>query len=346
MEEALPYPALGEGAHLFVQIEKVDLATWDAVRHVLAAWGRADRRSSAGAAGMKDKAAVATQWFSIEWPESEVLPDPGPIALPEGLEGASLQVLQVRRHPHKLRTGHVAHNRFRIRIRDAAHPERAQPVAEALRRVGLPNRYGPQRFGRDGDNAQMARAILAGDRRAPRDRGRLRLLMSALQSDLFNRVLDDRLVDGSWRQALEGDLMMRHGRGALFPCLDPVAEQPRVDALEISPSGPVFGKKMRWPTIAAEARERQVLQASGLTPGQVARLGPGTRRPLRVPVPDLVVEPEADGYVVQVTLPAGTYATVVLDELVKPEGERFRRSALRQPAGPPPLPHDASDQWG
>ncbi len=326
VEERLPYEATGAGSHLFVRFEKVDLTSWAAVRALCDHWNVPEGPESAGLAGLKDRAAVAIQWASLPWPESRPAPQT-PASVPVTGGPGRIQVWQARRHPHKLRTGHVANNRFRIRIR-GVYPEhlgQLEPLVRRLREVGMPNRFGPQRFGRHGDNPEEARRILRRDRRVPRDRRKRRLLLSALQSELFNDLLDRRLLEGTWQIPQLGDLLVRHGRGALFHCADLEAERARAARLEVSPSGPLFGKKMRRPAGEPDRWEREVWRACGLDDGAAARLGPGGRRALRVPVADLRTEAVDDGYVVQVSLPSGSYATVLLDELVKPAEGPFRR---------------------
>src|SRR5262249_40504653 len=122
-----------------------------------------------------------------------------------------LRVLEAHRHPHKLRTGHLRGNRFRIVLRGCTPPAallRAQAVLARLAARGLPNYYGQQRFGRDADNAARGAALVRGELRV-RDRGQRRLLVSALQSELFNQVLTARLREGSERRALAGDVMTK-----------------------------------------------------------------------------------------------------------------------------------------
>lgn len=315
VEEALPYAPSGEGTHLFVLVEKRDLTTPEAARRL------GDRLQADGPswAGLKDRAAVARQWLSLPWPEDRALPEAQVI-------DERLRILRAVRHRHRLKTGHVASNAFRVRIRSAA-PEgaaRARAISARLRQMGLPNHFGPQRFGRQGDNAATARAILGGARPRPRNRRLEKLLMSALQAELFNTLLDRRIADDTWRRALRGDLMKKHDTGGLFVCGDPWAEQVRVDRLEISPTGPMFGRRMRKAEAEAGALEAEIWASAGVDPSHLPRLGDGTRRPLRIPV-DAEISPTEDGYLAFFTLPSGSYATVLLDELVKPAEGAFDR---------------------
>jgi tRNA pseudouridine13 synthase len=117
--------------------------------------------------------------------------------------------------------------------------------------------------------------------------------------------------------------MKKLDSGGLFTCEDPAVDGPRVAVFEISPAGPMFGHKLRVAAGAALAREERVLAADGMTLEAFARGGgeaEGTRRAARLPV-EVHVEPEGDGYRVRFQLPKGSYATVVLREIMKGEAE-------------------------
>lgn len=325
--ETLPYALSGEGEHLFVRVRKRGLDTLLAARRLAETWQVIEHGArlpeEAGMAGLKDRHAVAEQWLSYPWPLARPLPDLGPAA--EGIE-----VLEVARHRHKLRKGHVAANRFEIVIREAPGGglERARETLSQLRLRGLPNRFGAQRFGMAGDNAERALEVLLGRAKRPRDRRVWSLLCSALQSEAFNRVLDARIEDGSFGRALDGDRMVKHDSGGQFVVDDPDAEQVRMDALEISPTAPLPGKKTPKSARAAAELEARVIGALGIDDEVWRRVGMGARRPLRIPLGEedrIEPGPDAESFVLHVTLPSGSYATAVLDELVKPTGGPFRR---------------------
>jgi tRNA pseudouridine13 synthase len=211
-------------------------------------------------------------------------------------------------------------NRFELRVRDVPGGvgpalARAQAIAAIIGRAGVPNYYGEQRFGRDGDNAERAREWLSGGA-APRDPQARRFLVSALQSELFNAWLGARVRDGFLDAHLEGDLAARGatGRPWLITAADAALLYPTGEA---SATGPMFGRSMDRPTGEAAAREEAVLAAASLDRDFFDRIGAlaeGTRRPARVFVEDLTVEAEGDALVFRFTLPAGAYATVVMRE--------------------------------
>ncbi|MFO0582949.1 MAG: tRNA pseudouridine(13) synthase TruD [Anaeromyxobacter sp.] len=318
VDEVPAYLPAGAGPHLYLRIEKRGRTTRDAVRTLARALGVPER--DCGAAGQKDRDAVTTQWLSFP-----VARDPEPRAL----EADGLRVLEVSRHQNKLRTGHVRANRFELAVR-GGDLARARACAAALAERGLPNYFGPQRFGAAGENALVGRRLLAGDRapevqRASRDRFMRRFVISAFQSHLFNRWLAARLEDGLFAAALAGDWLKKLDSGGLFLCEDPAADGPRVARFEVSPAGPMFGHALRPATGEALVREERILSAEGVALADFARGGgeaEGTRRAARLPVEvALDPTPEGDGYRARFELPRGSYATVVMRELMKREAE-------------------------
>lgn len=319
VDEVPAYLPSGAGPHLYLHVEKRGRTTRDALRALAQALGVAER--DAGYAGLKDRDAVTTQWLSFP-----VARDPDPATL----EAPGLRVLEVSRHANKLRAGHVRANRFSIAVA-GGDLLRARAAAEALLARGLPNFFGPQRFGSEGRNAEVGRAILAGAatpeaRRAAHDRFLRRLSLSAYQALLFNRWLAERMADGLFAAALRGDVMKKLDTGGLFTCEDPAADGPRVARFEISPAGPMFGHRLRPAAHDALVREERILAAEGMTLQGFARGGgeaEGTRRAARLRV-EIALEPLAragEGYRATFELSKGSYATVVMRELVKGEAE-------------------------
>jgi tRNA pseudouridine13 synthase len=315
VDERPAYAPSGAGDHVFVRIEKRDLTTPAAIAAIARALG-VDKRDI-GAAGMKDRVAVTRQWLSLPPP---VTPER---ALAVAVPG--LAVLEAVRHAHKLRTGHLRGNTFRLVVRgvDAGAADRARAILARLAvPPGAPNAYGEQRFGRAGDNADAGLALIRGEAPPTRDRRHDRLLVSALQSRLFNRWLAARIADGLYATALAGDVMHKRG-GGMFDSTDPAVDEPRVAAGEIVPTGPMFGHRMRAPAAGTPAAEREaaVLAEAGLRPDDfraVGAIAAGTRRDAAITVDDAgVVAVAPDAIEVSFTLPAGAYATTVMHEVMK-----------------------------
>jgi tRNA pseudouridine13 synthase len=309
VEEIPAYLPAGQGSHLFLHVEKRNRTTDEVVR-ALAKYLRI-KTGQIGCAGLKDRAALTRQWLSI------------PAEAREGLDTFRLEGATIIRsdlHTNKLKTGHLKGNRFHIRIRDlgANGNDEIARRCTALAEKGVPNYFGPQRFGRDGQNEAAGRELLAGGK-GRRDTRTLRLLLSAVQSGLFNDVLALRLSRGLFNQALEGDLLIKADTGGRFLCEDPEREQPRMDAQEIHPSGPIFGPKMKTARGEPGNMERDVLRDSGLTEAAFSKfpkLTRGTRRPLRLMPEGLSVEPQGDSVLLSFALVAGGYATSVIRELI------------------------------
>ncbi|MGB5349347.1 MAG: tRNA pseudouridine(13) synthase TruD [Polyangiales bacterium] len=315
VEEIPAYAATGTGEHAFALIEKRGLTTKDAVRALCEQVG-ADP-NGAGWAGLKDRHAVTRQWISIFGASPDAL-------LHADIEG--LRVLEATLHPQKLRTGHLRANRFRIRLRkiDPSRIDELRRLLSEIKQHGLPNYYGEQRFGRDGDNAERALRWVLGEARAPRAGFQRKLQMSALQSEIFNRCVAARVQSSTLGKVYPGDLVKKHESGGLFVSPDVEDTQARADAWEISPTGPIFGAKMRWPEGDARQREEALLRESGLTMDRLAkwkRVAPGTRRFVRVPVRDLDLTVSDNTVELDFTLPAGSYATILVREVLKRDAQ-------------------------
>lgn len=313
VDEIPAYPPSGAGSHLYLHVEKWGRTSRDVIRGLAAALGVPDR--DVGCAGLKDRQAVTTQWLSFPCPRD---PDPATLA------GEGYRVIAASRHGNKLRTGHLRGNRFSILVRGGDLPQ-ARTCAEALAHRGLANFFGSQRFGVSGRNAETGKLMLLGQtdgpeaRRAMRDRFLRRLVLSAYQSLLFNRWLAERIADGLFDSALEGDSMKKLETGGVFTCTDPAADQQRIERFEISPAGPMFGHKLQLASGEPGAREERLLVAEGISLSDFSRGGgetEGTRRPARIPV-QIELEAADGGYWARFDLPKGSYATVVLGELTK-----------------------------
>jgi tRNA pseudouridine13 synthase len=247
-----------------------------------------------------------------------------PLAAAVELDG--LRVLEARRHRNKLRVGHLRGNRFELVLSDMVAGESESLRAQLLHIAGhgLPNRYGRQRFGSAGDNVQVGLEILRGSRRE-RDARRRKLLLSAVQSAVFNRVLDLRAASGGLTLVRLGDVLQKTDSGGSFVCEEPEREQARVDAGDIVPTAPLPGSRIMEPPAGTPARalEEQALADVGLAPTELAQAGrdlPGARRPVVTPVtlgdPPLQEDSNGPGTArLFFSLPAGSYATVLLEAL-------------------------------
>ncbi|QDT38709.1 tRNA pseudouridine(13) synthase TruD [Stratiformator vulcanicus] len=316
--EVPAYEPCGEGDHLFIEVEKRDVSAEELVNQVARRLNIA--RGDVGVAGMKDRFAVTRQFLSVPGSCEEQIAD---------IDGGGITVLSAKRHTNKLRTGHLKANRFEIVVRDA--PDQltltAAATSELLKSKGMPNFFGPQRFGRDGSTLELGLNLLTGrtTKKAIPPRRRkflLRLALSSVQSALFNRVVAIRMRSGRFDRLISGDVAAKVDSGGPFVVQDVDAEQHRFDEGEIVPTGPISGPKMRSPQSDAATLETAVLDEFGLTSEDFRRfpkLTTGTRRPLMVRVKDLEIEPVSDGTKFQFMLPPGSYATVLMSQFITSE---------------------------
>ena len=331
VEELPGFEPSGSGEHLLLTVEKRGMNTAFAARRI-AQWAGVGEMAI-GYAGMKDRHAVTRQRFSVHLPK-RVAPDLDALQ-DDGAPDNDLRVLEHHWHARKLPRGALAGNRFVIALREV-HGER-EGIEARLRAIaahGVPNYFGEQRFGRDGDNIANALAMFgyaspsqnpahpcADYPRKPRVRREQRgVLLSAARSELFNRVLAARVVAGSWSRPLEGEVWMLDGSRSVFgpePFNDTLAE--RLAAFDIHPSGPLWGRGELRSRDTAAAVELAALagdEAAALRLGLEAAGLNQERRGLRLRPTDLAWRWRDDGALeLAFSLPAGAYATVVLAEL-------------------------------
>jgi tRNA pseudouridine13 synthase len=323
--EVEAYAPAGEGDHWYVRAEKRGLTTPELVAIVARAAGVAGR--DVGHAGLKDKHAITEQWLSLpaaaEPPESWQLPD-------------SVRVLRCTRHKNKLRTGHLKGNQFEIVLDGVADDAaaRAQPILDRLKREGLANYFGEQRFGRAGHNVVHAIQWLkqGKKKRGPKARFHAKLYPSVLQAEVFNRYLTLRQARGM-DTLIAGEVVRLQGSGSSFVVEQPAVEQPRLASGDIVLTGPIFGPKA--PAGKAEAGELEAAALGALELeepefDQLGRLARGTRRDLVVSLGDATVTSVGPGQLkLSFFLPAGSYATQLVREFTRAPWCEAR-------SGPPP----------
>ncbi len=315
VEEIPAYEPVSDGEHLFLWVEKRDLSAEQLLQHLSRTLRI--RREEIGMAGMKDKKGITRQYVSVPKFVSSMVPE---------LNNDQVTILKSAPHRNKLKTGHLLGNRFELLIRttDPQANEKSARVAEMIREFGIPNYYGEQRFGKDNETLILGYRLLTGEasvREIPFERRRflLRLALSAIQSDLFNRVLVERIESGDLHRVLDGDVMQKLDSGGVFTDENTELLQRRFDSREIVMTGPMFGPKMIQPVREAFAREQGLLDRLHIKREQFSeyKVTPGTRRGLLVFPGELSVEAEEGGIRLAFSSPSGSYATVVLAEFAK-----------------------------
>ncbi len=310
VDEVPLYDFAGTGPHTYVRVRKRDWTTRDMIRSLARTAGVSDR--DVGSAGMKDRWAVTSQWLSF--PETSTSPETWD--LEDGLE-----VLEVTHHGNKLRTGHLRANRFTIRLQEceANALERAQAIVAAINERGLPNYFGPQRFGNAGMNVERSLRWIAGRTRGPRKAHVAKFNASVLQSEVFNRYVSARRELGL-DKLFVGETVRLNGSGSVFTVTDPDADMPRLVAGDIVLTAPMVGPKARVAEGPLVELEQAAIEAAGLdeaTLGRLAQFGKGARRDILVFPEALSVEGSDDGLALHFVLPSGSYATQLTREFTR-----------------------------
>ncbi|MDN3922715.1 tRNA pseudouridine(13) synthase TruD [Roseateles violae] len=294
----------GAGEHLWLDVEKNGANTAFVAQQLAEAAGVQER--DVGYAGLKDRYAITRQWFSIYLPNGKSeTPDLTALQHPE------FRVLSQSRHLKKLRPGDLHGNRFRIVLREVSGEREAiEANLKAVASQGVPNYFGAQRFGHDGGNVQQGLAMLAREIRVrnPKKKG---LYLSALRSFLFNEVLALRIQQGLWGKTLPGDVMDEAGR----------------------PTGPLWGRGRVITSDQAQALEMGVAERHASLCDGLEHAGLDQERRALVASPmEMSWEwPQVDQLVLSFSLPAGNYATSVLNEILR-STEPDRHTAAAMPS--------------
>ena len=302
VDEELGFTPDGEGSHVLLRVRKRNANTAWVARELARAAGCGER--DVGYAGLKDRRAVATQWFSV--PARERDHDRW-----AAFAGQDFAVLEAHAHRRKLPRGALAANRFVIRLRAVEGDRGAlRDRLEHVRARGVPSYFGAQRFGRGGANLDRI-SRLASLRR--HERG---MVLSAARSLIFNAVLAARVEDGTWDRIETGDVAILDGRGSIFAvdAADAGLEERSV-RLEVHPTGPLWGDGP--PATAGRVRALEMEAASRFPGATEAVIEAGMhpeRRSLRLAVRDLEYDLHGDPVIV-FRLTRGAFATSVLREI-------------------------------
>lgn len=308
VDEIQQFTPSGKGEHVWLHIQKTGENT-DWVGDLLARIADVPRKD-VSFAGMKDRHAVTTQWFSVQMPGREA-PD-WKSQLPD-----SIILLDEQRHDRKLKRGTLKGNAFKLIIRDFEGDEaELKEVIERITQQGIPNYFGEQRFGHDGSNIRKVRQWFKGEFKV-KSRPKRSIYLSASRSWIFNHILSERVKDRSWNKAVQGDIFMLDGSKSCFAeAVDDEIIQ-RVQDQEIHPTGALWGRGSLASKDNIEALENDVAsQFNVLCEGLEKHGLKQERKALRLSVMDLNYSLIEEGIVcLEFSLPAGAYATSVLSEI-------------------------------
>ncbi len=329
VEEIPLYEFSGEGEHLILHVRKKNLSTNEMVGQFARYLGI--KNKEIGYAGLKDKHAMTMQYISLHKKHEEAL---------ENFNFEGIKILEKTYHNNKIRIGHLKANRFYIKLKKV-NPTSAVKIDEALKNLekfGMPNFFGYQRFGNDGDNHIIGEKLAKGEARERNPRVK-RLLINAYQSHLFNLWLSRRLeintLVSSFKieeiesllnmpneevakmkaqqhpfKLISGDIMEHYPHGRLFDFEGDNEDLERFNERNISPTGLLCGKKARHATLNAGNIEKDYDDEINAD---------GARRyawvyPTEIEGRFNAVEAQ---YELNFTLPKGSYATVFIEEIAK-----------------------------
>jgi tRNA pseudouridine13 synthase len=334
VEENMSIEMSGEGEHCWIYLKKCHCNT-DWIAEQLAKYCGV-KRMAVSYAGLKDRRAVTSQWFSVQLPG---LPTPDwcdfETSFAENTVGSnnqeSVKILQCFRHNKKLQRGALNSNSFSITVRDLSDTsdevfERLSQRCQSIAEQGVPNYFGLQRFGRSHNNLDQAIKMFSNPRYrlAKSKRG---MYLSAARSWMFNCILSERIDRDVWNSRLVGDVFMLDGKSACFK--DDINMQgdmhedmkqqtinQRLIQNEIHPTAVLWGEGDAMVTADAEELESSIIaQYPVYRDGLVAARVQAQRRSCRVVPRDVDFSRQKDDCVITFTLPPGCYATVVLDEI-------------------------------
>jgi len=306
--EDLGFELTGEGEHIFVSIRKIGENTQYVARALAKAAGVSGKDVSY--AGLKDRHAVTEQWFGIHMAGKDI-PDFSVI------ETEQIKVLKIVRHNKKLRTGALKGNQFTLKLTGLSSTDGLTERLEKIRTIGVPNYFGEQRFGQNGNNIVRAQAMFAGEK--IRDRNKRSFYISAARSLIFNQVVSERIKQGKWQAAMPGDCFILQGSNSFFAeesLTDDIIE--RVDQGALQLSAPLVGKGNSSAMNEALAFESSIItQYPELLEGLISA---GLRQERKV----LILRPQNFSYelaedclTVSFYLPSGCFATSILREVIE-----------------------------
>lgn len=319
VEEFIPIEFSGEGEHCWIYLEKRDCNT-DWVAQQLALYCGV-KNMAVAYAGLKDRHALTSQWFSIQLPGQ---PTPEWEQFEASFNSVTsterVRVLQCFRHNRKLQRGALKSNKFKITLRELSDTsdetfQRLTQRCMSIASHGVANYFGPQRFGRDRNNLDFATKLFASPRhKIPKHQRSIYL--SAARSWLFNCILSERIKQGVWDKRISGDVFMLAGKSACFKDDASSDIEARLADNAIHPTAPLWGDgEVMVMAEAAQLEAAVIDQFPAFRDGLVKARVQTQRRACRLIPESLECSREDNDFIVSFYLPAGSYATEVLAEL-------------------------------
>lgn len=309
VKEQLGYDMSGDGEFVAVKVRKTDCNTLF-VGEQLAKFASISARNMSYA-GLKDRKAVTEQWFSLQMP-GQPTPDFSQFSL-EGVE-----ILEVTRHQRKVRIGSLQGNHFEILLRNAEETDELKVRLDFLAKNGFPNYFTEQRFGRDGNNLTQALRWANGEINV-KDRNKRSFYLSAARSEIFNLIVAKRIELGLAQQVLNGDILQLNGSHSWFvvdESEDLAQLQQRLAQQDVLLTAPLIGEEEKS---AVDFENEIFAQHQALFALMRQERMKAARRPILMQPQQFQWQFEPNGLRLQFALPAGSYATALIRELVNVE---------------------------
>ena len=309
VKEQLGYDMSGDGEFVAVKVRKTDCNTLFVGEQLAKFAGISARNMSY--AGLKDRKAVTEQWFSLQMP-GQPTPDFSQFSL-EGVE-----ILDVTRHQRKSRIGSLQGNHFEILLRNAEETDELKVRLDFLAKNGFPNYFTEQRFGRDGNNLTQALRWANGEINV-KDRNKRSFYLSAARSEIFNLIVSKRMELNLAQQILVGDVLQLNGSHSWFvvdESEDLAQLQQRLAQQDVLLTAPLIGEEEKS---AVDFEHEIFAQHQALFALMRQERMKAARRPILMHPQYFQWQFEPNGLRLQFALPAGSYATALIRELVNVE---------------------------
>ena len=322
------YDFSGEGEHLILKIRKKDLSTWDAVEIIANFVGCKTR--DIGYAGLKDKNAMTIQSISIHKQHEEKL---------KTFSHENIKILETTYHNNKIKVGHLKGNKFFVRLKrvNLIDQKKIEAALEQIVTFGMPNYFGFQRFGIEGNNYLKGKDIIDGKLKERR-RNLRQMYINSYQSYLFNSWLSKRIEISKLIDAFEpkeiasklnlpvdevkrmktqkhplkimtGDLLSHYPYGRIFTIEDLETESDKFYNRDRVPTGLLSGKRVKNSESYAYEIEKEFEEKTGED---------GARRFAWV-FPEEIesnYKEEKNWMELSFYLPKGSYATELVAEII------------------------------
>ena len=309
VKEQLGYDMSGDGEFVAVKVRKTDCNTLFVGEQLAKFAGISARNMSY--AGLKDRKAVTEQWFSLQMP-GQPTPDFSQFSL-EGVE-----ILEVTRHQRKIRIGSLQGNHFEILLRNVKETDELKVRLDFLAKNGFPNYFTEQRFGRDGNNLTQALRWANGEIKV-KDRNKRSFYLSAARSEMFNLIVSKRMELNLAQQILVGDVLQLNGSHSWFvvdESEDLAQLQQRLAQQDVLLTAPLIGEEEKS---AVDFEHEIFAQHQALFALMRQERMKAARRPILMHPQYFQWQFEPNGLRLQFALPAGSYATALIRELVNIE---------------------------